>query len=32
MSFTWTSWYELDDEEFEAALEERKMLADNNND
>ena len=31
MSFTWTSWYELGDEEFEAALDERRELTDNNN-
>ena len=31
MSFTWTSWYELDDEEFEAARDERRELTDNNN-
>ena len=31
MSFTWTSWYELDDEEFEAALEERSALTANDN-
>ena len=31
MSFTWTSWYELDDEEYEAALEERRALTENNN-
>ena len=30
MSFTWTSWYELDDEEFEAARDERRELTDNN--
>ena len=30
MSFTWTSWYELDDEEFEAAFDERRELTDNN--
>ena len=29
MSFTWTSYYELDDEEFEAALEERRAQTDN---
>ena len=31
MSFTWTSWYELSDEEFEAALEERSALTANDN-
>lgn len=30
MSFTWTSYYELDDEEFAAAVEERKAMTDNN--
>ena len=32
MSFTWTSYYELDDEEFAAAVEARKAMTDNNND
>ena len=27
MSFTWTSWYELNDEEFAAAVEERGSRA-----
>ena len=31
MSFTWTSWYELDDEEFEAAVAERQALTANDN-
>ena len=31
MSFTWTSWFELDDEAFEAALEERRSLNANDN-
>ena len=30
MSFAWVSWYELDDESFEKAVEERTMAADNN--
>ena len=32
MSFSWTSWYELDDEEFAAAVEARKPPRANNND
>ena len=31
MSFTWTSWFELDDEEFEAAVAEREALTANDN-
>ena len=31
MSFSWVSWYELNDEEFEAEVDERQALADNNN-
>ena len=31
MSFTWTSWFELSDEEFEAALAEREALTANDN-
>ena len=31
MSFAWVSWYDLDDEAFEKAVEEREMAADNNN-
>jgi len=31
MSFTWTSWFELDDEAFEAALKERLSLNANDN-
>ena len=30
MSFTWTSWYELNDEEFAAAVEERGSRANDN--
>ena len=30
MSFAWVSWYELDDESFDEAVEERAMAADNN--
>ncbi len=32
MSFTWTSYYELDDEEFAAAVEERQAKTSNDND
>ena len=32
MSFTWTSYYELDDEEFAAAVEERQAKTNNDND
>ncbi len=31
MSFTWTSWFELSDEEFEAAVAEREALTANDN-
>ena len=31
MSFAWVSWYDLDDEAFEKAVEEREMAAANNN-
>jgi mono/diheme cytochrome c family protein len=31
MSFTWTSFYELEEDEFAAAVAEREALADNNN-
>jgi len=31
MSFTWTSYYELEDDEFDAAVKEREAMADNNN-
>ncbi len=31
MSFTWTSYYELDDDEFAAAVAERQAAADNDN-
>ena len=31
MSFTWTSWFELSDEEFEAAIAEREALTANDN-
>ncbi|MCE2541200.1 MAG: hypothetical protein J4G16_12710 [Acidobacteria bacterium] len=30
MSFTWTSYYELDDDDFAAALAEREAMANNN--
>ena len=30
MSFSWVSWYELDDEEFEAELDARQAATDNN--
>ena len=30
MSFTWTSYYELDDEEFAAAVEAREAKANEN--
>ena len=30
MSFSWVSWYELDDDAFEAEVEERQALTNNN--
>jgi len=30
MSFTWTSYYELDDDEFSAAQEERRAMTNEN--
>ena len=31
MSFSWVSWYELGDEDFEAEVEARQAATDNNN-